>query len=222
MRMNRYITYLLGVLLLTISCDRSFTMSGRVVNDATNTPVEGVRIITSENTTTHSDSSGHFKVNRFGSGSKSDKLEVLLSKEGYKTKYFDLSKLKDIQEISLSMKASNDTLNVRYSQTYVKLLYWINMIFVNFFVLLTFLFVLFGKMRYKWIWITLFLFTNFTLNINYINGAPSFSFLHLPFYLKHYVYYPFTIKIVFPFSIILFWILHFIRTTSTINKRKAG
>lgn len=220
--MNRYIIYLLGFLLLAISCDRPFTMSGRVVDDATNTPVEGVKIFTSENITTHTDSLGYFKVNRFGPGSKSDKLEVLLSKEGYETTYFDLSKLKDIQKISLSIKPSNDTLDVLYPQTYVKLLYWINMIFVNLFVLFTLLFVLFSKMRYKWIWIVLFLFVNFTLNINYINGAIDFSFFHLPFYIKHYVYYPFTIKIALPFSIIVFWILYFIRIISTFNRRKAG
>ena len=195
-------------LLLAISCDRPFTMAGRVVDEATNTPIEDVEIVTSEYETIYSDASGHFKLNRFGPGTVSDKLEMLLSKDGYETKYFDLSNQHDLQNINLSIKPSNETLNLRYPQTYVKLLYWINLIFINLIVLFSLLFVLFSKVRYKWIWIALFLLVNFTLRINYINGAIDFSFLHLPFYLKHYLYYPFTIKIAFPISVIVFWTVY--------------
>ena len=206
--MNRYIIYLIGFLLLAISCDRPFTMAGRIVDETTNTPIEDVEIVTSEYETIYSDASGNFKLNRFGPGSGSDKLEMLVSKEGYETKYFDLSNEQDLQNINLGIKPSNETLNVHYPQTYVKLLYWINLIFINLIVLFTLLFVLFSKVRYKWIWIVLFLLVNFTLKINYINGAIDFSFLHLPFYLKHYLYYPFTIKIALPLSVIVFWIVY--------------
>lgn len=207
--MNRYITYLLGFLLLSISCDRPFSMSGKVVDETINMPIKDVKIVTSESVTTSSDSSGCFRVSRFGSGSKSDKLEVLLSKDGYETKYFDLSKQEDLHQINLSIKPSNKTLNVFYPQTYVKLFYWINMIFINLIVLFTLLFVLFSKVRYKWICIVLLLIVNFTLRINYINGTFDLSYFHLPFYLKHYLYYPFTIKIALPLSVIVFWIGYF-------------
>lgn len=195
-------------MLLTLSCDRTFTMAGRVADEATNTPIEDVEIVTSEYETIYSDALGNFKLNRFGPGSASDKLEVLLSKDGYETKFFDLSNQQDLQNINLSIKPSNETQNVRYSQTYVKLLYWINLIFINMIVLFTLLFVLFSKVRYKWIWIVLFLLVNFTLRINYINGAIDFSYFLSPFYLKHYLYYPFTIKIAFPLSVIVFWIVY--------------
>ena len=200
---------MLGFLLLSISCDRPFSMSGKVVDETTNMPIVDVKIVTSESVITLSDSSGCFRISRFGPGSKSDKLEMLLSKDGYETKYFDLSRQEDLQQINLSIKPSNQTLNVRYPQTYVKLLYWINMIFINLIVLFTLLFVLFSKVRYKWLWIALFLIVNFTLRINYINGIIDFDFLHMPFYFKHYAYYPFTIKIALPLSIIVFWIVYF-------------
>ena len=200
---------MLGFLLLSISCDRPFSMSGKVVDETTNMPIVDVKIVTSESVITLSDSSGCFRISRFGPGSKSDKLEMLLSKDGYETKYFDLSRQEDLQQINLSIKPSNETLNVRYPQTYVKLLYWINMIFINLIVLFTLLFVLFSKVRYKWLWIALFLIVNFTLRINYINGIIDFDFLHMPFYFKHYAYYPFTIKIALPLSIIVFWIVYF-------------
>ena len=200
---------MLGFLLLSISCDRPFSISGKVVDETTNMPIKDVKIVTSESVITSSDSSGCFRVSRFGPGPKNDKLEMLLSKDGYETKYFDLSKQEDLQQINLRIKPSIETLNVRYSQTYVKLLYWINLIFINLIVLLTLLFVLFSKVRYKWLWIALFLIVNFTLRINYINGIIDFDFLHMPFYFKHYAYYPFTIKIALPLSIIVFWIVYF-------------
>lgn len=212
--MKKYIIYLLGVVLLTISCDRPFVMSGRVVDEKTSLPIEDVEIVTSENTTTFTDSLGYFSVNIFGLGSKSDKLEVLVSKEGYETKYFDLSKVEDLQQIVLSIKPSSETLTESYPQSYVKLFYWLNLIFVNLIVLYTMRFVLFTKVRYRWIWILLFLGLNFTLRINYINGAIDFSLFHLPFYIKHYGYYPFTIKIALPLSIIAFWAMYFVKRDS--------
>ena len=199
---------------MTISCDRPFSFSGTVVDEVTNMPIEDVEIVTSENTTTFTDSLGNFRISRFGPGSQSDKLEALVSKDGYETKYFDLSKVEDLQKINLRVKSSNKTLSVSYPQSYVKLFYWINLIFINLIVLFTLLFVLFSKVRYKWIWILLFLILNFTFRINYINGNLDFDFFHLPFYFKHFVYYPFTIKIALPISIIGFWIMYFIKRDS--------
>lgn len=89
---------MLGFLLLSISCDRSFSMSGKVVDETTNMPIVDVKIVTSESVITLSDSSGCFRISRFGPGSKSDKLEMLLSKDGYETKYFDLSRQEDFNK----------------------------------------------------------------------------------------------------------------------------
>ena len=51
---KKHIVYLFSILLLTISCDRPFTMSGRVVDELTNMPIENVEIGTSENLYSHS------------------------------------------------------------------------------------------------------------------------------------------------------------------------
>lgn len=208
--MNKCFISLVLLLFLLTSCDGVFMMSGHVTNE-NGEPLENVKIVTSENATIYSDSLGYFKLNLFGPGSRSDKLEALVSKEGYETTYFDLSKEKDIHKLALKIKESDDKLSATYSKSLVRWFYYINLTVVNLLVLFTIFFVLYKKVKYKWIWILLILIVHITLRINNINGLWSVDIGGLPFYAKHYVFYPFTIKIACPIAIILFWINYFVR-----------
>lgn len=208
--MKKHFIFLALLLFLQTSCDRVFMISGHITDDY-GRPLENAEIRTSENVTIYSDSLGYFELNLFGPGSKSDKLETLVSKEGYKTTYFDLSNEKDIHNLSLKIKASEEKLVATYSESLVRWFYCINLTVINLLALLTICFVLYKKVEYKWIWLLLILTLNITLQINYINGHWSVDIGGLPSYIKYYAFYPFTIKIVCPIAITLFWMNYFIQ-----------
>lgn len=209
--------YLILLLFLQTSCDRVFMMSGHIT-DNYGKPLENAEIRTSENVTIYSDSLGYFELNLFGPGSKSDKLETLVSKEGYEATYFDLSKEKDIYNLSLKIKASEEKLVATYSESLVRSFYYINLTVINLLALFTIYFVLYKRVKHKWIWLLLILTLNITLQINYINGLWSINMGGLPFYIKYYAFYPFTIKIACPIAIILFWINYFFGNITNIQK----
>mgnify|MGYP000843671203 FL=1 len=217
--MKKQLVYLIALLLLQTSCDRVFTMSGHVIDELGN-PINNAKIVTSEKETLYSDSLGYFMLNLYGPGSYSDKLEVLVTKKGYETKYFDLSQQKDIHDLSLRMKTSNRELIPSYPKSTVRLFYLINLIITNLFIISTLFFILYKKIKYKWIWMLLILVANITIQVNYINGHWNVDIGGLPFYLKHYAYYPFTIKIACPIISIVFWISYIYTQRSTPSTKK--
>lgn len=199
------------LLVILTSCDRAFTMSGQVISEPDGRPVANARILTSEQVTVYTDSLGRFRVDRFGPGQKSDKPEVLVVKEGYETKYFDLSRVEDIHRLTLQIEPSDRPFVTRYDPSLVKTFYRINLIVGNSIVLITLIFILFKKVRYKWGWLVLILLLNFTVRINYIDGSFDLDAFHLPFYFKHDSFYPFTIKIPILLSTLAFWAFYFFR-----------
>ena len=218
--MKKNLFYLFSLLILTTSCDRQFVMSGKIVDELNGKPVNNAKIISSEKVVTYSDSLGGFKIDRFGPGSMSDKLEVLIQKNGYETRYFDLSKKKDLNNITLGIRTSNKIQTTYWSKSLVKIFYFINLTLINLIALFTLFFIVFKQIKYKWIWIFVILVVNITFKFNYINGLFNIDFFHLSFYLKHYGFYPFTVNIVLPISIITFWAMYFLRMDLIIDKSK--
>ena len=98
--------------------------------------------------------------------------------------------------------------------------YLINLIITNLFIISTLFFILYKKIKYKWIWMLLILVANITIQVNYINGHWNVDIGGLPFYLKHYAYYPFTIKIACPIISIVFWISYIYTQRSTLSTKK--
>ena len=188
-----------------------------MINDVDGQMITNAKIITSERLTIYSDSLGKFRLNLFGPGARSDKLEVLVIKEGYETKYFDLSKYEDFHNITLGITPYNTPFITKYPPSFVAPVYYVNLIIVNLIAFFTLCFILFKKAKYRWLWIALILLVNFTLRVNYINGYIDVDFFHLPFYLKHYSFYPFTFKIPILFSTIVFWSIYFINRNRIIK-----
>ena len=203
--MKKNIFLLVILVILVTSCDRMFHMAGKVVDATNGLPITNAEIITSEHRTIYSDSLGKFDLNLFGPGSNSDNLEVLVHRDGYQSTYFDLSQEEDLMGITLELKPGNLPFQTKYSSSLVEIFYKINLYVVNLIVLLTILFVFYKKVRFYLFWIVAILFLNMTLRINYIDGSLSFDFLHLPFYLKSFAFYPFTIKIPLLLGTLAFW-----------------
>ena len=206
--MKKIFIYITIILALT-SCDHTFIMTGKVISDVDGEIITNAQIVTSEGITIYSDSTGSFKLNLFGPGPRSDKLEVLVSKDGYETKYFDLSKYEDINNITLILKPYKAPFVTKYPSSFVVSAYYVNLIIVNLLACFTLFFIFFKKVKYRCLWIALILLANLTLKVNYINGDIDVDFVHFPFYLKHYLFYPFTIKVPILFSTIAFWSIYF-------------
>lgn len=202
---------LLSLLILTTSCDRTFRVTGKVVDETSGRPVTNVKITTSEKMVIYSDSIGDFTIDRCGPGSMGDKLELLIEKDGYETSYFDLSNVSDLQNVNLEIRASNIIQPTFCSKSLVRTFYFINLYIVSLLSLITILFIAFKRIKHKWIWLVVILFICITFKINYVTGVLDVDFLHSPFYLKHYDFYPFTIKIVLPIAQFLFWVLYFVK-----------
>ena len=207
--MKKNVFLLVILVILVTSCDWMFHMAGKVVDATNGMPITNAEIITSEKRTIYSDSLGKFDLNLDGPGSNSDNLEVLVHKDGYQSTYFDLSQEEDMMDITLELKPGNLPFQTKYSSSLVDLFYKINLYVVNLIVLLTILLVLYKKVSFYRFWIAAILFLNMTLRINYINGNLSSDYFNLPFYLKGFVFYPFTIKIPLLFGTVAFWGYYF-------------
>lgn len=79
------------------------------------------------------------------------------------------------------MKTSNRELIPSYPKSTVRLFYLINLIITNLFIISTLFFILYKKIKYKWIWMLLILVANITIQVNYINGHWNVDIGGLPF-----------------------------------------
>jgi|GEM_PF-1978778 len=208
--MKNKIFILAAILALLSSCDSGYMFSGKVVRATDKQPVTNAKIITAEKSTTHTDSLGNFTIHSFGPGSHSDKAELLVEKEGYQSEYVDLSdKATDIHNIRVELTGSGQPQETAFDSVWVRRMYLFNLIVINLIAAFTLLFLFIRKIKYRWFWMMFILAYSIVIRVNYINGATEVDFFNLPFFFKHYGFYPFTIKIAIPFSIIVFWMAYF-------------
>ena len=208
--MKQKLLLLFALSILLSSCDNTFVISGKIINTSSKEPIENAKVISAENYVTYTDKKGYFIIDRFGPGSLGDKSELLIEKPCYKTEYVDLSNYhSDLHNVLINLSTTNEIQKTYYNKSSVKDLYLFNLVFINLISLFTLLFIAIKKIRFKWLCILLILVVNVVLKVNYFNGEWELDFINTPFFLKNYRFYPFTIKIVFPISIIAFWFLYF-------------
>ncbi len=202
--------FLFAILVLLSSCDKAYILEGNVYRASDKKPVAHAKIITAENKTIYTDSLGHFILNRFGPGSKSDKAELLVEKDGYKSEYVDLTgEGVDIHNIRVELTGSNLAKEPICDLNWVERMYLFNRYVISLLALFTLAFLFVRKIESRWIWLLIILFSTVVIRFNCITGALGIDLFTLPFFLKHYGFYPFTIKIAIPFGVIAFWIAYF-------------
>lgn len=207
--------------LLLTSCDRSFLISGEVLDQSDGKPISNAKVFSSEMKATYTDSLGKFIINRFGPGSMSDKKELLVEKQGYKSKYIDLSSYhSNLQDIKIRLITANQVQKDCFNRSYVFKFYIFNLIFTNLLAIFTLGFIIIKKVKFRWYWVLLILCINIVLKLNWFNGTWDIDIVELPFFLKDYIYYYFTIKIVIPLSIIVFWILFFTKKDAILQRKE--
>jgi hypothetical protein len=199
-----------------ISCDSGLFSKGVVIDKKTGLPIDSVIINVKNIDTVYTDSKGKYKVDTTIYGHVVD-LEILVSKQGYKTKHvnFKKDKIKKNNAIIEMEILENSTEESCFDLKRVSQMYFFNKYFISLINILTLLFLIFKK-RVKWriIWILGVFIFNFTIFISFVDcSLMDFKPINGPVFLTHYWHYPFSIKIVFPIASIAFW------SAYLINKR---
>lgn len=188
------------------SCHKGYDVKGRVTDRLTGEPIGQAEVFLKTIDTVMTDSSGAFEFDKYLSGGHAfSDVEILIEKEGFKSKYVNISKTRNTGEAGFSLDQGEN--RNRFSPVGVKLFYVINL-GLSLLNLLTIMFILFKHIRYKFLWIFGIIVINCVFRIIYVDGSVTFDFFHGPFFLLHYTYYPFTIKMVLPIVTICFWLLY--------------
>ena len=206
---------LIFILLFITSCHSNLGSNGVVIDKRTGHPIDGVTINAKNIYSVQTDSLGKYSIDTTMFGLV--KLEILLSKEGYKTKLIDFNNDKiSTGNAIIEMEVLEDsTEEFCFDIKRVSQMYFFNKYFISMINVLTILFLIFKK-RVKWktVWILGVFIFNFTTLISFVDcRILDFNPINWPVLLTHHWHYPFAIKIVFPIASIVFW------STYLTNKR---
>ncbi|MCK3685931.1 carboxypeptidase-like regulatory domain-containing protein [Maribellus sp. YY47] len=208
--LNRFFIPVLALLLLT-SCDTLFSSKGKVIDKDTHEPLSGVTVNFKNIDSVYTDTAGYYTFHKVLFG-YTGSLEMLLSKEGYKSRHISFRSGKaDPQNMLIEMERRETTQSDRvFEPRWVSMMYYINMYVISLLNVLTLLFVIFKKgIKRKALWICAIVLLNPTFFLSVTNGNISqFLPLNGPVFLAHFATYPFSLKIVLPLGTLLFWVLY--------------
>lgn len=142
-------------------------------------------------------------------------LEILLAKNGYKTKHvgFKTDAIKKDSTLIELEKLTGFSEDFCLNQKTVSQLFYFNKFFISSLNILTLMFLIFRK-RVKWrfLWILGVLLINLTIFISFTDCSISdFKLINGPIYLTHYWFYPYSVKIVIPIVTVVFWCIYLIK-----------
>lgn len=204
---------LVVLILLMSSCDYRVSFNGEVIDQITKKPIQGVSINIKNWDTIFTDSLGTYKFSKTHYGYFGE-VEILLEKEGYKTKHLNLTTQNEkMTDEIIKLEKSNEKFVNSIDQKYQKIMFYFNKYFLSLLNLLTLIFLIFKKnIHYQFNWIVGILFLNLTLYYSITDfHLVNFHIINGPIYLQHYNWHPFSLKIVFPGASILFWMLYFVK-----------
>jgi len=204
---------LVVICVLLISCDTKFSSNGVVIDQNTHQPVAGVKISIKDRDSTFTDNFGKYRIDKFIYGWAGD-FEILLEKDGYKTKHINFNKGKlQLVNAIIELEKSEGKPVYAVDRKYVKTMFYFNKYVLSLLNLLTLLFVAIKKkVNYRFVWIMGILLLNPTFFISFTDlSLVKFHLLNGPVYLTHFYMYPYSLKFVFPVATILFWIIYLVK-----------
>lgn len=201
----RYLLYI-SICLILCSCHTGYYIEGVVKDSSNGKPLGQAKVFLKTIDTVVTDSSGTFVFDKHLTGGHvfSD-VEIMIEKDGFKSQYVNFGDAGSKSRTSISLERGEKA--VQFPSEGVTLFYFINL-GISLLNLVTIIFVLFNRIRYKYLWFLGLVFMSCVFNIVYIDGSVGFDFIHGPFFLLHHNYYPFTIKVVVPVAAILFWLFY--------------
>jgi hypothetical protein len=212
------------ICVLMSSCDTGVSFNGQVVDKNTHQPIAGVRINVKDRDTTFTDSLGKYTYSRMMYGLFGD-TEILLEKEGYKTKHLNLSTGKaQRKDAVIELQKSDATTANSIDRKYVKTMFYFNKYFLSLLNVLTLLFIAINKkIKYRVAWIAGILLLNLTFFFSFTDfSLIKYHILNGPIYLTHFKMYPYSLKFVIPIATILFWVLYLVKKEWIMEKIKTA
>lgn len=211
---------LLTIAFLLTSCDTKFDSKGLVVDKLTKLPIHNVKINIKELDSTYTDSLGRFVINKFVNGWAGD-FEILLEKEGYKTRHinFETRNIKRDSAVIELEKLASDSESYCFDKKIISHIYYFNKYFLSFLNVLTILFLIIKKIKWKIVWILGILLNNLTIWISYTDcSIIKFHFINGPIYWTHFGMNPYSFKIVIPIITLVFWTIYLIKKNVLIKE----
>lgn len=214
-RILHLLAFVLTGALLT-SCDTGFFSTGQVIDKNTKQPIEAVRIDAKGFDTTFTDSAGKYEIQKFVCGYAGN-LELLLEKEGYKSKHISFKSGIEKNPVLIELEKSVDGKAVCVDRVWVKRLFHFNQYFFPLLNLLTLIFVAAKRnLRWKFAFIPGILLLNFYIQFSFTD----FSFVGINYMigLLWPFYHPYSLSLVVPFATLLFWGLFLFRKNLIFRK----
>jgi len=202
---------LISVLFFLLSCDTGFSSKGFIIDHSTGLPIDNVTIHIKDLDSIRTDSTGKYKIDTLIYGSAGN-LEILLKKEGYKTKHVSLrkSKNRNANELIQMEKIENTSDNYCMKKKRVAQMFYFNKYVLSLINIATILFLIFSiRIKRRMLWIFGILLFNLTFFITYTDcSINNFRLINGPVYLTHYWIYPYSVKIVVPLATMTFWLIY--------------
>lgn len=215
---------LIFIILSITSCDSALNSTGVVIDKTTGLPIDSVTVNAKNIYFVHTDSMGKYLIDTAMYGHVVS-LEILLSKQGYKTKLVDfkndqISKQNALIEMEV-LESSIEEFCFDLSR--VSQMYFFNKYFISMINVLTLVFLIFNKrVRWRIVWILGVFMFNFTAFISFVDcRILDFNLINWPVILTHYWHYPFSIKVVFPFASVVFWSAYLINKRLLVKPEKS-
>ena len=191
-----------------ISCDTGWSSKGVVIDKSTGLPIENAKIDIRGFRFIYTNDSGWFKIDTMIYGNVGP-LEVLVEKEGYKSKHLNFKSDKvDMKNARIEMeKLEPPTAELCISRKWIPRFYYFNLYFLSLLNVSTIVFQIVKK-RIKWrgLWILGIMLFNLALFISFTDcSIASFRIINGPIFLTHYWVYPYSVKVVIPIFTLMFW-----------------
>ena len=199
-------------LVLLISCEGVIRGKGKVISAYDKSSIDSVKI-SFFNTVAYSDKNGNFEIGEFvGCVPSCPDLEVLLTKQGYETKYINLTKEdakgKALADIIIELTPTIEKVTELSNNKSKTVLYYLSITtaIISF---LTLIFLLFVNVNKKIVWVLIILFGTILINYNYLARNISIHALRPSIFLfLKYTFEPTWYRCNLPIGLITFWIYY--------------
>jgi hypothetical protein len=195
---------LIFLLILTIfyGCEGIVEGTGKVVSSVDNKPLENVLVIwTNTDDSCRTDSLGNFTIGSFvGCIPECPQLRLLFHKPGYKNQYLNLSEKKDflrVKDVLIKMQPTDKKQTTEFP--FLSNLFFYMNFAISFLNIVTLIYLLTIKLKYKFLWALLIIFGSVSLHYNFytnrfdietFNFLIQFSLINLTGLVKTYLLIP--------------------------------
>ncbi len=197
------------LLILLVSCEGIIHGDGKIISAINQLPIDSVKINWFDKIV-YSDKNGNFSFHEFvGCVPECPDLELVLTKQGYESKYINLSKENENHKSVFQLIPTNKNIDDLSDVKSKSFLFYLSIItaIISLFTLIALSII---KINNKAIWFVIIFFGTITIYYNYLAKVTELKALRpsLFIFIK-YTFEPTWYQLNLPIGLILFWIYYF-------------